>query len=281
MPLYTTLQLLNKAEEKEYAVPAFNAYNVESAITIIKTAEKLSSPVIIQAYDRLFKSDDALCIAACVKNLAAKSNIPVSLHLDHGSCEESVIRAIRYGYTGFMIDGSAYEYEKNIEVTSNIVRISKHIGIPVEGELGHIGKADDTIDTSSYTDVETAKDYVQKTGIDMLAVMVGSAHGIYKQVPKLDIGRIRTIKEATGIPLVLHGGSGIPDDQIEKSIKAGIRKINVATSICLAYYEGFKYYDPEGDMYKKPLDIFMKDAKSKVESFIENRITLFGSDGKA
>ena len=281
MPLFTTLQILKKAGEKEYAVPAFNAYNVESAIAIIKTAEKLSSPVIVQAYDRLSASDDALCVAACVKALAAKSRVPVALHLDHGSCEKSVIRAIRYGYTGIMIDGSAYKYEKNVEITSDIVRISKHIGVPVEGELGHVGKADTAIDSSAYTDPDAAKDYIKVTGIDMLAVMVGSAHGMYKQEPKLDIERIKAIKKKTGIPLVLHGGSGIPDTQIKQAIAAGIRKINVATSICLAYYEGFKYYKPDDDIYKKPLDVFMKGAKANVEDFIENRIILFGSNGKA
>jgi ketose-bisphosphate aldolase len=281
MPLYTTLQLLEKAEEKEYAVPAFNAYNVESAIAIINTAERLASPVIIQAYDRLFNSDDALCVAACVKSLATKSSVPVALHLDHGSCERSVVRAIRYGYTGIMIDGSAYGYGKNIEITSDIVKLCNHINIPVEGELGHVGKADSAVDSSSYTDPDAAKNYAQQTGIDMLAVMVGSAHGLYKHEPKLDIERIHEIKEKTQIPLVLHGGSGIPDMQIKQAIAAGIRKINVATSICIAYYEGFKHLKPEDDMYKEPLDVFMKDAKGKVESFIENRITLFGSGSRA
>lgn len=281
MPLYSTIKLLNKAEQGEYAVPAFNAYNVESVIAIIQTAERLSSPVIVQAYDRLFDSEDALCVASCVKELAKESEIPIALHLDHGSCEKNIIRAIRHGYTGLMIDASTYEYEKNVELTAKIVDWGNYINIPVEGELGHIGMAANGIDTNSFTDPDQAQDFVKRTGVSMLAVMVGSAHGLYKKEPKLDIERIKKIKKSTGIPLVLHGGSGIRDEEIRKAIKAGIRKINVATSICIAYYEGFRHYSSEDDMYKKPLDIFMQASKASVSEFIENTIRLFGSNDKA
>jgi ketose-bisphosphate aldolase len=281
MPLYTTLDLLNEAEKWGYAVPAFNAYNVESAIAIIQTAEKIKSPVIVQAYDRLFKSNDAMCVAACVKEMARISYIPIALHLDHGSGEESAMKAIRHGYTGLMIDGSMQEYKKNIELTSKIVNWGNYVNIPIEGELGHVGMAANGIEEGSFTEPDQAQDFVKRTGVDMLAIMVGSVHGIYKTKPKLDIDRIRTIKKRTGIPLVLHGGSGIPDNEIKNAIAAGIRKINVATSICQAYYEGFKYNKPEDAIYSKPLDIFMGKSIELVKKFIEQKIVLFGSDGKA
>lgn len=281
MSLLSVKQLVEQADKENYAVPAFNAYNVESVIAILESAERLKSPVIIQAYDRLFNSNDAVCVAACVKELSKSGSIPVALHLDHGSCEKSVIRAFRYGYTGVMIDGSTYEYDKNVELTKRVVTWADYINIPVEGELGHVGMAKNDILSSSYTDPDQAKDFVQKTGVTTLAVMVGSAHGMYKEEPKLDIERIAAIKEATNTPLVLHGGSGIPDSEIKKAIAAGIRKINVATAICLAYYEGFKYYGPDHEMYTKPLDVFMQEPKKKVNEFIEDRIRVFGAEGRA
>jgi tagatose 1,6-diphosphate aldolase GatY/KbaY len=180
-----------------------------------------------------------------------------------------------------MIDGSAQEYGKNVELTRRIVSWADYINIPVEGELGHVGKAVDDIAADTYTDPGQAKDFAQKTGVSLLAVMVGSAHGMYKKEPKLDIERIAEIRSSANIPLVLHGGSGIPNSEIRKAIDAGISKINVATSICLAYYEGFKHLGETDEMYKKPLDVFMTAPKVKVIEFLEDRIELFGAAGKA
>jgi fructose-bisphosphate aldolase, class II len=281
MPLIALSDLMEEAERGGYAVPAFNAYNVESAESIIKTSERLHSPVIVQGYNRLFSSQDAMNLSACVCAMALQTRIPVALHLDHGAGEREIVRAIRYGYTGVMIDGSALNYNRNIELTARVVSLAHYVDVTVEGELGHVGKADEVIDESAFTDPDSALDFVQKTGVDLLAVMVGSAHGAYKIEPKLDIERIALIKERIGIPLVLHGGSGIPDVQIRKAVAAGIRKINVATDLCQAFYRGFRNLTSEDPAFSKPLDMFFGAAKASIEEFVSGRIEVFGSRGRA
>ena len=179
-----------------------------------------------------------------------------------------------------MIDGSKLMYEQNVELTARIVRWAGYVGVPVEGELGHVGLAANAIDANAYTEPGEAKDFVERTGVSLLAVMVGSAHGIYREEPKLDIDRIARIKEAAGVPLVLHGGSGIPAGEIKAAVAAGIRKINVATDICQVFYEGFRHLGAGDEMYGKPLDVFLCASKEKVDELVAERIDWFGSAGR-
>ena len=194
MPLVALPELMDAAERGRYAVPAFNAYNAESAAAIIRTAEKLRSPLIVQVYNRLFASSDAMNVGACVRAMAMESRIPIVLHLDHGAGEREVVRAIRYGFSSVMIDGSMLDFNSNIELTARVVGLARHVDMGVEGELGHVGRADQEIDESTFTDPEEAAMFAERTGVTILAVMVGSAHGTYKVAPKLDIERIAAIK---------------------------------------------------------------------------------------
>lgn len=268
--------ILDIAEQKGFAVPAFNTYNMETVMGVIEAAEELNAPVIIQSYSRLFKEGSGYYLAPIVLAAAKKAAVPVCFHLDHGASKLEVTRAIRYGCTGVMIDASAHPLYENIAITKDVVDQCSFAGIPVEGELGHIGSVNDAA-MSEYTSVEEAKVYVNKTGVSALAIMVGTAHGRYKQAPKLDIQRIADIKKAVGIPLVLHGGSGVPDDQIKAAINAGIRKINFGTDLCYSFLDAV--FATSREIYA--VDLFMKDAVKSVKAFAAEKIRLLGAENKA
>lgn len=273
--LVTLSEILQDADNKCYAVPAFNTYNMESVMGVINAAERLKSPVIIQVYSRLFDSDNGEYLAEIIKKAAHKADVPVCFHLDHRAGMKEVIRAIRYGATGIMLDVSTLPFEENICQTKTVVDYCSYVGISVEGEIGHIGSVNDT-HTAKFTTADEAKLFAEQTGVDALAVMVGTAHGRYKQAPELGIDRIAEIKDAAKIPLVLHGGSGIPDNQIIASIKAGIRKINFGTDLCYAFIEGVK----ESDESKYALDLFMKKSIDKVDEYVSSKIILLGAENR-
>ena len=271
-------EILDIAEKGSFAIPAFNVYNMENVMGIIRAAEELNAPVIIQSYSRLFSSaeEEAYFLSPIVLAAAKKAKVPICFHLDHGADYNVVAKAVRYGCSGVMIDASSHELEENISITKKVCDICTPLDIPVEGELGHVGSVNDET-MGEYTKVDEAVRFVEETGVVALAVMVGTAHGRYKQAPKLDIERIKDIKEATKTPLVLHGGSGVPDDQITASIKAGIRKINFGTDICYAFLD--KVFETSRE--KIGIDTFMKDAVSNVCEFAKTKIKLLGAENKA
>jgi ketose-bisphosphate aldolase len=269
-------EILEIAEKGCFAIPAFNVYNMETVIGVMQAAEELKAPVILQGYSRLFQNDDAYYLSPVILNAAKKSSLPICFHLDHGSEMLQIIRGIRYGCTGIMIDGSKLPLEENISLTKQVVDVCTAASIPVEGELGHIGTTNE-IDSLKHTDVNEAKQFVQETGVSALAVMVGTAHGRYKKSPEINIQRISDIKRETGIPLVLHGGSGVPDEQIIASIKAGIRKINFATDLCYAFIDTI--FETPRD--KVAIDLFMKQPIESVKKFALEKIKLVMADGKA
>lgn len=207
---------------------------------------------------------------------AKKANVPVCMHLDHGAGYEAAAIAVENGATGIMVDFSALSLEENIEKTAAAVKILSAVNIGVEGEIGHIGSAADGVPTD-YTTVEEAKRYVEGTGVSALAVAVGTAHGRYKQAPVLAIDRIREIKEAIGTPLVLHGGSGVPDDQIRLAVESGIRKINFGTDVCFSFLDAVF----EVDRKTYAIDLFMRDPIAAVQQFAKTKIELLGAIGKA
>jgi len=269
-------EILNMAEEGGYAIPAFNVYNMETVMGIIRAAERTHAPVIVQSYSRLFTNEEGYFVSPIVLAAAAQAKVPVCFHLDHGAGEFEITRALRWGASGIMVDKSALPLEENIAATKAVVEMCAAVGVEVEGELGHVGSVNDAA-MAEYTKVDEAKEYAEKTGIAALAVLVGNAHGRYKQAPEIAIDRIREIKEATGIPLVLHGGTGIPDDQITAAIKAGIRKINFGTDVCYAFLDAV--FATSRD--KVGIDLFMKEAIESVAAFAEGKIKLLGAANKA
>lgn len=269
-------QILKDTDEKGYAVPAFNVYNMETVMGVIKAAEEMRSPVIMQFYSRLATSGFADYLAPIILKAAQKSSVPVCMHLDHGAGFIPAAISVRNGATGVMVDFSKEELDDNIKLTAKTVELCKEMDIGVEGELGHIGKAVDGVPTD-YTTVEDAKKYVDGTGVSALAIAVGTAHGRYKQAPVIAIERIAEIKKAVKIPLVLHGGSGVPDDQIVSAIKAGIGKINFGTDLCYAFLDKVM----EGDVSKVAIDIFMQEPIQAVCEFAKSKIKLLGSENKA
>ena len=272
--------IIGMAEKGNYCIPAFNVYNTETIMGVIDAAEEERAPVIIQVYPRLLNEEVGFYICPAIVAAARRASVPVCFHLDHGPSEWEVTRALRWGCTGIMLDGSVHDFEKNVELTKHTVDNCKSIDVGVEGELGHIGSVNDEV-MDEFTSPEEAKAFVERTGVTCLAVLVGNAHGHYKKPPKLDIERIRAIREATGgIPLVLHGGSGIPDDQVKAAIAAGIRKMNIGTDVCCAFAEGTKEIldDPNRSL---AIDLFMKHPIETVKKLAVDKIRLVGANGKA
>ena len=277
--LVTLQQIINMAEEGNFCVPAFNFYNVETLMGIIEAAEEKKAPVILQIYPRLVNEQVGFYVSPAALAAAQKASVPVCLHLDHAAAKEEVYKAIRWGYTGIMQDGSSLSFEENVALTRSTVEMCGIVGIGVEGEIGHVGFAsDDTM--GEFTDPAEAKEFVEKTGVYCLAVLVGNAHGHYRKEPKLDIDRVKAIREACGVPLVLHGGSGIPDEQVKAAIADGIRKMNIGTDVCCAYADGAKEALADPNRSLAP-DVFMKRAIERVKELAMDKIRLTGADGKA
>ena len=278
--LVSLKEIIGIAENGGFAIPAFNVYNTETVMGVIKAAEEEKAPVIIQVYPRLLNEEVGYYLCPAIVAAARKATVPVCFHLDHGPSEMEVQKALRWGATGIMYDGSVHPLDKNIENTKHIVDICGSIDVSCEGELGHIGSVNDDA-MEEFTDPAEAAEFVKKTGVCCLAVLIGNAHGHYKKEPKLDIERVKAIREATGgIPLVLHGGSGIPDEQVKAAIKAGIRKMNIGTDVCCAFAEGTKEIldDPSRSL---AIDLFMKHPIETVKKLAVDKIRLVGANGKA
>lgn len=272
--------VLDMAEKGGFAIPAFNVYNMESVIGVLEAAEEMKAPIIMQVYPRLMKEQTGYFLSPVIKTAAERATVPVCFHLDHGPSELETTRSIRYGATGIMLDGSTLPFEENIALTKRVVDTCSYLNVQVEGELGHVGMTSDD-DMDEFTTAEDAKRFVEETGVTCLAVAVGTAHGRYKKPPKLDIERIKAIREATNnAALVLHGGSGVPDEEIQKAVKAGIRKMNFATDICYAFLDTCLAELQKPDR-AVAIDTFMKKPIEAVKDFCITRIKLVGADGKA
>lgn len=284
MALVSTKELLLKAQEGHYAVPAFNAENMEMVQAIIAGAEEMNSPVIIQTTPSTVAYANVTMYRAMVYALAKHSKIPIAIHLDHGNSFELCKEAVESGYTSVMIDGSKLPFEENIELSKSVVDMAKEFSVPVEAELGTVGGKEDghvvTDKEALYTNPLQAKEFVERTGITSLAVAIGTAHGFYKGELKLDFQRLSEIREMVSIPIVLHGASGVPDQAVQKSIGLGICKVNFATELRFAYTEAVKKAIEEDKDILDPKK-YGKAGRTGVKELVKHKITVCMSAEKA
>ncbi|WP_163536336.1 class II fructose-bisphosphate aldolase [Gracilibacillus sp. YIM 98692] len=242
MSLVTTQQMLHDARKRGYALAAFNVENMEMVQAVVEGAEELKSPVILQTSANTSKYAHFSYYFAMVQAAAERASVPVALHLDHGDSFDLAMQALRAGYTSIMIDGSKKEFDDNIAISAKVVEACAPSGIPVEAELGKVGgkEGDEETSEDGYTDPQEAKEFVEKTNVSSLAVAIGTLHGVYKGIPKLDVERLYEISRTIDVPLVLHGGSGLSEAAIQDCIKNGISKVNYATELRTAFSQGVK-----------------------------------------
>ena len=280
--LVTMNDVLLPAKEGRYCVGFFNAVNVEMARAVIETAEELRAPVMVGTAEILLCANPLERVAEYLIPMAKKASVPVCVHYDHALTFEKCMEALKLGFSSVMYDCSTEDYETNLEKVREVVKICHAMGVTVEGELGHVGDNEGAgrLENPSdyFTDPVMAADFVKRTGIDSLAVAVGNAHGDYKFPPKLDFERIETIAKSTGLPLVLHGGSGLSDDDFRIAIEKGICKVNIFTDIDKAGKAGIEEGLKNGAKSMMGLIPYEIEAMKKV---VANKIELFGSVGKA
>ncbi len=279
MPFVTTEEMLKKAQAGVYAVGAFNAENMEMAQAIVAAAEAENAPVIIQTTPGTLKYAEPKCYAGLVKRLARDAKVPVALHLDHGNTFDLAVLCAKEGYTSLMIDGSTLPFDGNVTLTRQVVEMAS--GLPVEAELGTVGGKEDTHEAQAqYTDPDEAAEFVRLTGITSFAVAIGTAHGVYKGEPKLDLNRLSEVRARVDIPLVLHGTSGVPEDQVRECIRRGICKVNYATELRMVFTAGVKKAMEENPSAFDPKKYLGPGRKAVMER-VRELIRLCGSDGKA
>ena len=283
MALVTTKQLLADAQKGGYAIGAFNVENMEMVQAVVAAAEELHSPVILQTTPSTLKYADPAYYFANVKAAADIASVPVAMHLDHGNSFELAMKCFRVGYTSIMIDGSQSSFEDNVAVTKAVVLACHAAGVPVEAELGKVGgKEDDLVngEGNPYTDPMEAKAFVEATDVDSLAVAIGTAHGVYKGTPKLDKERLSEIRKVVDIPLVLHGTSGVPDDDVRDCISRGICKVNYATDLRIAFTRGVTRVLTEKPDTFDPKK-YNSAGREEVKKYVMDKIAVCGSVGKA
>lgn len=282
--LYTMKDLLKVAKENKFAVPAFNIYSYDMLKAIMEEMQDQNAPVILEIHpDEIGYLNDEF--VAAVKEYARNSNIPVVIHLDHGGSLYDVMRAIRNGYTSVMIDASTQSYEENKAITSKIVEIAHTVNVSVEAELGTIGNngsAEGGAASIIYTDPEQAVEFVNDTGIDTLAVAIGTAHGLYPKdvTPKLNIELLKELNEKISIPFVLHGGSGNPDSEISEAVKYGVAKVNLSSDLKSAFFKEVKHVlDNDPNMYEPGL--VYESPNEKVKEVVRHKLNVLNTVGKA
>ena len=278
--------VLKPAQQGKYAVGLFNAVNLELARGIIAAAEQTHSPVIMGTAEVLLPYGPLDEVSNYLIPMAKKANVPVVVHLDHGLNKQTCIKALELGFTSIMYDCSTDPYEVNVEKVKEMADIAHSYGATIEGELGHVGDNEGSAEGSShledpskyFTDPKMAKDFVEKTKVDALAIAVGNAHGAYKLPPKLDFERIQTIRRTVDVPLVLHGGSGLSDNEFKKAIELGISKVNIFTDINIAAVKAeFRQFS---SMDKGIIDL-IPAAVEAIKQEVVKKLELFSSTGKA
>ena len=277
-------ELFQAARQGGYAVGAFNVNNMEIIQAIIEAAEEENSPVFLQASQGGIKYAGIEYIAGLAKTAAESVKVPVALNLDHGTSFTQVVQCVRHGFTAVMIDGSQHPYEENIALTQKVVEVAHPSGVSVEAVVGKIGGVEDDISVdaadATFTDPQEAAEFAERTKVDALAIAIGTAHGVYKGEPKLDFDRLAKIREATDVPLVLHGASGIGDEAIRKAVSLGICKINIDTELRQAFTKAVQEV-----VHSKPQEFdprkLLGPAREAMKEVVRAKMRLFGSAGRA
>ncbi|MGL4570091.1 MAG: tagatose bisphosphate family class II aldolase [Clostridium sp.] len=282
--ILSTREMLKKAQQEGYAVPAFNIHNLETLQVVIETAAELRSPVILAGTPSTIAYAGGEYIVSMAEVAAKKYDIPIAIHLDHFEDPKEIKHYVDIGFKSTMIDASHEDYENNIRIVKDIVEYAHKFDATVEAELGRLGGQEDDLvvdeKDAMYTNPDQAKDFVSKTGIDSLAVAIGTAHGLYKGEAKLDFERLKEIRDKVDVPLVLHGASDVPDELVKKAISLGICKVNVATDLKIPFSDAVKKYfidNPEANDPRK----YMTPGKAAMKAVVTHKIMVCGSNNKA
>ncbi|MFJ7936134.1 tagatose-bisphosphate aldolase subunit GatY [Sporosarcina sp. NPDC096371] len=282
--VHNTKEMLIKARKEGYAVPAFNIHNLETIQVVVEAAAELRSPIILAATPGTMVYGGREYIQA-IAEIAAKTNdIPVALHLDHHETVESIVESLELGVKSVMVDGSHGSFEDNIAISKEVVEHAHRHGATVEAELGKlVGQEDDLVVEAAdgaYTDPDTVEEFVERTGIDSLAVAIGTGHGLYETTPKLDFERLEKIKNLVDIPLVLHGASGISKEDVQKCISLGCAKVNISTELKIPFSDALRTFlieNPKETDTRK----YMNPAKEAMKKVVKEKIMMCMSNGKA
>lgn len=284
MPLVNPREFIEAARDQGAAIAAFNVHNLETIQAVVEVAAQERAPVILQTTPGTLTHAGIAYIAAVAKTAAEASGIPIALHLDHCRDYKTVVQCIRHGYTSVMIDGSGLSYQENVQLTRDVVKVAHAAGVAVEAELGRIVGTEDEIsveDQDGFLTVpEEAQQFVLETNVDLLAVAIGTAHGMYKGEPKLDFQRLSAIRELVAVPLVLHGGSGVPNDSVQEAIRRGICKVNIATELKIPMAQAIQRCFVDNPNENDPRK-YMGAAKDAVKRVVQEKIRLCMASGLA
>jgi fructose-bisphosphate aldolase class II len=284
MNLVPMADILQDAHKRTYAVGGFNINNMEFLQGIIRGAEELNSPLILQASEGAIRYIGMDYVIKMVEAATAHTSIPVALHLDHGSGFESIMNCIRAGFSSVMIDASKHSFEDNIALTKKVVEAAHSVGVSVEAELGTIGGTEDdhTVEEKDamYTDPDQAKEFVEATGVDALAIAIGTAHGVYEGEPELDFERLDTIKQLIDMPVVLHGASGISAEDLQTGVKYGVNKVNVNTDFQQSFTSKIKEIFEEKPALYDPRK-YCGPGRDAITEKVKEKIKILGSNDKA
>ncbi|RBP90724.1 tagatose-bisphosphate aldolase catalytic subunit [Cytobacillus firmus] len=282
--IVNTIDMFRKAQQEEYAIPAFNIHNLETFQVVVDTAAELNSPVILASTPGTISYSGGDYLVSIGNAAAKRYEIPIALHLDHFESFEEIKKYIEFGFKSVMIDASHHPFEENVKIVKEVVDYAHEYGVSVEAELGRLGGVEDDLvvdeKDAKFTNPEQAGKFVELTGIDSLAVAIGTAHGLYKGEPKIDFDRLDEIRSMVSIPLVLHGASDIPDTMVKRTIELGICKVNIATDLKIPFSNAVKQYFTENPDANDPRK-YMTPGKEAMKKVVEEKILMCGSNGKA
>ncbi|MDO6524393.1 tagatose bisphosphate family class II aldolase [Motilimonas sp. 1_MG-2023] len=283
MYLISSREMLKRALQGGYAVPAFNVHNLETVQVIVETASEMGSPVILAGTPGTYDYAGTDYLISICKEAAHKHAIPLVLHLDHHEDLQDIRYKVERGIRSVMIDGSHHAFDQNIDIVRSVVQYCNRFDASVEAELGRLGGQEDDLIVDSadalMTDPAAAAEFVRRTGVDSLAVAIGTAHGLYKAEPKLDFGRLEKIHSVVDIPLVLHGASGVPDEVVRRCIDLGVCKVNVATELKIAFSDAVKHHFAEHPDANDPRK-YITPGKAAMKKVVIDKIRMCGSEGK-